>query len=234
MDMITLAMAKKYSDSKGGYTKSSAPFELIPETQATASGEFLASAIPEAGDEIILFIDGVKHVRTAIGGSVDDMPVVYIGNCAEAGLPETTDDFGVMFLSAGDVRVFVVMDSGYFEGKDTFTISATAITKIIVPIDPKYLPGVCLPVVELETEISGESAETFLSAADTVKMNALNGEACILKFDFSLMGSVATIRKVVGSFGFGSMFAYDVSLGPLGNLTFNNETDDGTWKCARG
>lgn len=101
-------------------------------------------------------------------------------------------------------------------------------------IDPKYLPGVCLPVVELETVISGDSAETVLSAVDSAKMDALNGEACILKFGFSEIGFAATIRAVVGSVGVEQLFAYDVSIGILGTLTFNNETDDGTWKCARG
>lgn len=104
----------------------------------------------------------------------------------------------------------------------------------IVPIDPKYLPGVCLPVVELETVISGDSAETVLSAVDSAKMDALNGEACILKFGFSEIGFAATIRAVVGSVGVEPMFAYEVSIGILGTFTFNNETDDGTWKCARG
>lgn len=102
-------------------------------------------------------------------------------------------------------------------------------------IDPKYLPGVCLPVVELETVIEfGESTEIVLSAVDSAKMDALNGEACILEFGFSEIGFAATIRAVVGSVGFESVFAYEVSIGILGTFTFNNETDDGTWICARG
>ena len=175
-DPVTYAMAKAYSDSKGGYTEYSAPIEIIPEMQANAQGDFAAPAMPKDGDEITVFFDGVKHVRTAKAATVGEMPAVYIGNCAEVGLPETDDDFGVLFLSVNDAQAFAVLDSGYFEGKETFTVSATARTKTIHPIKPEYLPGVCLPVVEITSAeyptaggtvaLSAEENAAFLKAAE--------------------------------------------------------------------
>lgn len=159
--------------------------------------------------------DDIKGLQTLIATVAEE----------ETGLLVSIPAWGAAGLPEG---VYV------FAGPSLFRAETITFAETIVPIDPKYLGGVCLPVVELETVISGDSAETVLSAVDSAKMDALNGEACILKFSLSLMGDVANIRAVVGSFGFGSTRAYSVSIGPLGNLTFANETDDGTWMCARG
>lgn len=150
-------------------------------------------------------------------------------------------------LSASDIPMLLSFNVG-LEGVEAGTyvistgtgfrfISATT-SETIVPIDPKYLPtgggSGGLPVVELETVIFGDSDETVLSAADSAKMDALNGEACILKFSFSMMGDVANVRAIVGSFGFGSLYTYITSVYVIGIYAFTNETDDGTWICQRG
>lgn len=79
----------------------------------------------------------------------------------------------------------------------------------IHPIDPKFLPGVCLPVVELETELS--KTEVELSENDVAKLEAIDHlSPFVLKghfggyylavtthcFDFSAYG-VAMVNGVV-------------------------------------
>lgn len=44
--------------------------------------------------------------------------------------------------------------------------SVTIGTEVIHPIDPKFLPGVCLPVVELETEIIPDGSNIELTEAE--------------------------------------------------------------------
>lgn len=44
---------------------------------------------------------------------------------------------------------------------------------VIHPIDPKYLPGAVLPVVELETPMPNGTEPAELSAADSAKMDAI-------------------------------------------------------------
>ena len=55
-------------------------------------------------------------------------------------------------------------------------------------IDPKYLPGVCLPVVELSTEIA--SGENVLTEAESAAINASfdYGLPLVIKFKTSATG----------------------------------------------
>lgn len=112
-------------------------------------------------------------------------------------------------------------------GKVTITYEKT-----IVPISKDYLGGVCLPVVELETEISDESTETFLSAADSAKMDALNGHPCILKFAYSFLGTAVTVRAVAGSFGLDTSFSYLVATQYAKFDVTNIDVPDGAWAFA--
>lgn len=91
-------------------------------------------------------------------------------------------DFIQYTLLASDVPMLLSFNVG-LEGVEAGTyvvstgtgfrfISATT-SETIVPIDPKYLPGVCLPVVEFETVPTTEGA--VLSESDVKKLKALNG-----------------------------------------------------------
>lgn len=203
-----LVMSELKREGTIGSIEYSAPIEIIPETQASAEGEFLASAMPKAGDEITVTIDGEKHVRTAKAGAIWDgaFSVVYIGNCAEAGLPETEDNFGVTFFSANDISLFAVYDSGYFEGKETFTISATAITKTTVPIDPKFIPwdsapgggtGGGIPSIMLTTAPTGGDGATLTDEELAFFENLSRTEtpmACVMFWmDENLYSALCTI-----------------------------------------
>lgn len=142
------------------------------------------------------------------------------------------DETPYVFSSPADVEG--MMNKGlYFTRSPEFYVEQITFAGTIHPIDQKYLPGVCLPVVELETVISIDSDETVLSAADAAKMDALNGHPCILKFAFHFLGAASTVRAVAGSFGIATSFSYQVAT-PYGNFDFTNiDTADGAWVCAK-
>ena len=76
----------------------------------------------------------------------------------------------------------------------------TFVWETIHPIDPKYLPGVVMPVVEIETEPNGDGVE--LSDADMEKLKALNGAVpFVAKFSmeglpvYAVMNGINTIYE---------------------------------------
>ena len=143
MDLITLAMAKAYSNSKGGYTKTSAPVVVIPKgSYEFNNGECITptTQVPNEGDLITLTLDGAVYIETAKKGVVDGSEVLRIGNDASFGGDDTGENYSVVFaLSEGFVAVAYMDELG--GGKiTTHTVELSFKTQTFVPIDPKYLP----------------------------------------------------------------------------------------------
>lgn len=73
----------------------------------------------------------------------------------------------------------------YVKGTETtHTVDVYEVTETITPIDPKYLPGVCLPVVEisqetLATDISSGAAEIKPNECDQLEAAYAAGLPCV-------------------------------------------------------
>lgn len=103
-------------------------------------------------------------------------------------------------------------------------ISAT-MSDTIVPIEPKYLPGVCLPVVELSTVAS--DTQTNLTAEEAEKIKALNGAPCIIKCNISVGGMQISGAAQMSAMELGDgVYTYGCYLG-FAMLSVNNES--GEW-----
>ena len=93
---------------------------------------------------------------------------------------DTSDDTGFMYVISvpneivGEDLTFTT--GTYFAMSEMgHTSSITYTTKTVKTIDPELLPGVCLPIVKLDTiPVEGEES-TVLSAEDVAKMTSLNG-----------------------------------------------------------
>ena len=90
-------------------------------------------------------------IETAIDGDAEVAYMTYMGSTVP-----------FLVYSMGNLFVYSMAGFGY--------CSKVEFAETIVPIDPKYLPGVCLPVVELSTVVSAGAALTeremaLLSAA---------------------------------------------------------------------
>lgn len=113
----------------------------------------------EANARVTVLWDGVEYACTASDKVAFNEVVsfVLIGNQGMAGLG---DDTGEPFLiwcgeqtDLSSVRLYTVITS-VTDGEHALSI--TKETETIHLIDPKYLPGVCLPLVELSTVITEE------------------------------------------------------------------------------
>ena len=81
-------------------------------------------------------------------------------------------------------------------GNVLYNIISVDFGETITPIDPKYLPGVCLPVVELTTQPTAEGAP--LTEAEVNAFRSVGDFPCVVKFtirEFLEPGSIATLAS---------------------------------------
>lgn len=115
----------------------------------------------------------------------------------------------------------------YVSAIDSRSGKSISVSTPATPIDPKFLPGVVLPVVELETEIPMTNTETVLTNGDDIselekaatenqpiiiKFRADNGSVCsvnFVRFDWegqvvftaSFYNTINQIGMVIGKLG---------------------------------
>ena len=142
--------------------------------------------IPENKSFTVAY-DGVTYECTAVTANVNAMVTgVFIGNLSlEYMGDDTGEPFLIMFLAANNSNLFTVKAPG------THTVAIYTQTETITPIDPKYLPGVCLPVVEI-------ADFTALTEAEQAKLTACIGMPIVLKCELGPGVPVA----VVMTYGF--------------------------------
>lgn len=174
MDILTLAMAKAYTDSKGGYDNSySMTFDgntegkvMIPlmngvsfvkvSNKVLSKEELLGATYVSFDGKTIVIAEKNIFDNSAVGATTQffgvmadnmtDAPVIVSSKACTinfGGVPVTVPNDGTYFI-------YIMMGSAMY-------VSSLS-NETIVPIDQKYLPGVCLPVVEI-ADISAITAE---------------------------------------------------------------------------
>ena len=133
-------------------------------------------------------------------------------------LMSVEDEVPYVFSSQSDVEG--MMNKGlYFVLAPEFHVEKITFADTIVPIDPKYLPGVCLPVVELSTVITNGA---MLTDEESAKLAALAEKRLpvILRFLYSdsTITSVAACSEFEGGSGF---------MVPFGPLSIQFIIEDG-------
>lgn len=156
-DPITYALAKNYSDSKGGYTE---PGKVLFNLKLTdMGGGFSVGEASESTPTPTFEVGKTYTVKT------DSGTITVKAKWYEVGGAPYLGDIGLLFGNADTGEGFVVADmpndGGYslvvmdVNNGTSCTVSTASTT---VPIKPEYLPGVCLPVVELSTALTEEGA----------------------------------------------------------------------------
>jgi hypothetical protein len=168
MDMITLAMAKAYADKKGGYTEPNVfTFDGNPDGRPVYSKYYvkISDKTPDSSTFVRArgFIGGQPLEVTAedcMATKIDERECIYYGDnlIILVSHAENEVEEGTYVLCALDADSYV----SYVEFAET-----------IHPIDPKFLPGVCLPVVELETVLT--DGTTFTDAESAALTKASEG-----------------------------------------------------------
>ena len=219
MDLITLAMAKKYTDEKAGYVETTAPItfdgdETGKEVLSTNEGKFVTIGKVDGLD-----LNTVASV-TLRSRLYDDAFVLEKQHMTVQTVENTQ---GLRYTNAElemEGLLLALIVNGYLavlsDLNDTDYVARIEFAETIHTIDPKFLPGVCLPVVELSTAVGGA-----LTEAESAKLNevAATGLPCVIRFTFEGMQMAAAFSFTdMGGFPmyshtFGTMFIQIISDG---------------------
>lgn len=196
MDAVTLALAKAYTNSqRNGYVEyrdivcfPEAEFEFIGAVNLNIPGNPFGD-----GDTVTVVYDGVEYVRTAklfpeeYNGLASGY---YVGNLKFVGGEDTGEPFALLSgfdRSYSNFLGFIVVDTDNFvdlggEEYSTHRIGCKTVAETIHPIDPKFLPGAVLPVVELSTVPSTEGSPLTEAETAAIVEMAQNSTPIVLKF----------------------------------------------------
>ena len=149
MDVITLSMAKAYTDSKGGYlgTKTEVLYENAVSDYDIAAGQVAEAIIANAEDAVILEVgkmysvtfNGVKYKCECHTHGHAIQKAVAIGNSrvVNSSGNDTGEPFVIIYTTRSGSSYCNAF--GWTTGNEaSFTIEQEV--KAIIPIDPKYIP----------------------------------------------------------------------------------------------
>lgn len=227
MDIVTLAMAKAYSDKKGGYVENAI---VMPrqELELVYSEDDLvfevifnpAPFVPVAGTDYIVKWDGVEYKCTCLG----DETFLAFGNVGAMSGESTGEPFLVIYRG-GTLSVSSV------DATEQVTVTVEIIAETIVPIDPKYLPGVCLPVVRLSTTFKPSSQFTDEESKILTAAFEKNTPVVIMcNVDVDNFGTLENTALVWCPAISGNFQAFAASLGGL-MLQIVDIDSSGKWLC---
>ena len=214
MDLITLAMAKKYTDSQRiGYTerKELASFQLTPNADIGMNMGVSMGAIGlEVGKTYTVTTDSRSY--TAVCKEMSGTLLLGNANFIMDTLDNTGETFCVVEMDDGAGLMTVAMDAN---NGTHMKVSA----ETIVPIDPKYLPntvvdfdklGLTAPILELFNTGGGTASMKHDNAygvdIDAAVQAFPVGEVFVAKMTIPNMGSmvVTPIYSLSDQFGFKS------------------------------
>lgn len=138
----------------------------------------------------------------------------------------TEDETFVVIVPNADIADLMGLEIGvyvaYFEDTENgFFTEKVEFTETIHPIDQKYLPGVCLPVVELSTLLDFDGVE--LTAEESAALDKAVGLPCIIKTE--LAG-----QPITAAFFYTASEGYPMFLLSTPNFALNiSKVDNGFW-----
>lgn len=204
MDIVTLAMAKAYSDSKGGYAEKNV-FTWDGNTEGLDELDGYLYRISDRIPDVNTFV----RLRGIAGGVEMELTA---SDCT------ITEDNGVGWIKFDDTIAAAVVPSGFPSARsgvyfarynENSVMTYLEFAETIHPIDPKYLPGVCLPVVELETAVT--STQAALSEEDGAQMDTLNGEPAVLKLVAIVNGAEWALRGIAACTNVNGILVYSIT-----------------------
>lgn len=218
MGLITLAMAKKYSNSKGGYVEPGKVYTFDGNAEETENYNGIIYA------KIASTAPNLHNVTKAVYTAPDGSTVEILAENMNV-----EDIYGgqriIASMMGQNISVIVLDDAGLwgYAQPGYGYCSLIEFAETIHPIDPKYLPGVCLPVVEIGDmdAITASESVAFTAAAE-------NGLPCVVKWfseDGTGMSTVLNLYVIDGVRQY-SAFTQDAP------LTIVKDSESGLWKLA--
>ena len=237
IDPIINAKLNKLLDA-GGYSKTKNE-TILAEVVLAENPEAPGVTVYQGSDKLGL-VAGKTYTVHLDSGSYETVCKDFgggllLGNGAIVGSDSFASDesFAIGEMGADGQSMCIIVDAN--NGKKA---SVSAITETIVPIDQTYLPGVCLPVVELSPEFIEELSEVTGSMACPDKIaTALDAakalcSPCIFRLIdpesdvFFAHVSSATVHSSTG------YLIYDA--GTMVDIRFGFVCVDGAWIVSKG
>lgn len=205
-------MANEYTDSKGGYTKG---------LTLTYDGNKEGKKYFTLGDSTFVRIGGAIDAYDIKTVSLNDTVIPV----SELQIVSSEQGTSVYYSGVIGIAVFYDNNSGVPAGTYVLDDGEYVITKVvtetIVPIDPKFIPGAVLPVVEIANIV--EITETEATALDAV---AEKKSPIVLNCD-NLLGYSVSIPMMY-AYNNSSAFHSYVAMTPFGEVSIANP--DGVWQ----
>lgn len=191
MDILTLAMAKAYTDSQriaSAETNKYAicdNFELMSDTQSSTTmsnkEHFVEGAKCLVTISCYANFGGTEKISETYSATVKrdgSSTGLYVGNLSKFKDAENT---GEKFLLYNKKNMLICFAEHLLPSASGICwITCEVVEETIHPIDPKYLPGVCLPVVEIADYTALTEAEC--AALDKAESN---NAPIVVKFNFN-------------------------------------------------
>lgn len=208
----------------------------------TEPGEVIIFDVALADNDGISSYDGIEKLDLTVGNTytvkmdsgsystvckttnAEGTEIRYLGNAAALGGDDTGESFTIASAQAS-IEGIAVAVADFANGTKCTIIDPMGRT--IHPIDPKYLPGVCLPVVEITSAAYPDSGIVALSAEESTALTAAieSGTPCVIKFLTASDDSCSLCcNSVSGAFFIGSIAAQ--------NYAF--QTDGTSWVMGEG
>lgn len=174
MDIVTLAMAKAYSDSKGGYTETTKKYVLPetavdPSTHTTAFGVngcfMLPEFVLEADKNYKVVVDGLTEEYWSSNYTAHTIGNHYLYN----GYEEYNDGKPWLVASVASRGVCAVAFLDPAENEKSHTVAVYEVSETIHTIDPKYLPGVKIDLADYGVDVF----TLFAQGGGTAQINNL-------------------------------------------------------------
>lgn len=219
MDLLTLAMAKAYTDQKAGYVETK-------KTVLTFDGDLTGKDVLHLNEAIkmVKLSDNAFEASDLIGFTIytrrDTNGVTVIEETSNytkdklfISTQEETNSWTASLSKDVEPVIQCLKEDFIFDGgsiaKGLYVGYASAesdtmsyvsyvskvefVTEIVHTIDPKFLPGVCLPVVDLigyEENTNGEHISVYIEGANAEILNAAMEQKipCFVKFSVSVLG----------------------------------------------
>lgn len=232
MDILTLAQINKLKTSGGvGYAEKKMTVVLETTMDYNISDDFILDFVPIAGKQYTVVINGKQYVSVATAIELQGVHIIYLGSGEVFGVggSEPWTIGYIQEMAATSFRLYEELDDGdWYEGPVTLSVSTEAET--IHPIDPKFIPGAVLPVVDIKTLPGDTGTGNELTAEESAQLDALNGAPFIMFFDYN---GFYTFRLVMSSMfngfdnnGKGSLtYLMKTSIGELKLVKW-----DGVWR----
>ena len=110
------------------------------------------------------------------------------------------------YTADGLTPILIPKSGTYFLYNDNSNRTKSLAKKTIHPISPKFLPGLCLPLVEFTTPMD---IGCVLNAEDSAKLDAAGGSPIIGKFTLQIESDYPfDVQGVMYTFSYGDEFIY--------------------------